>query len=61
MIKRYNKSLAIFLVAIFALGIAVPVYANTQLNSKTSPIVFLTDFGLKDGAVSAMKGVAFLE
>jgi S-adenosylmethionine hydrolase len=39
---------AIFLICCFSL----------QLNAQNKIVVFQTDFGLKDGAVSAMKGVA---
>ncbi len=35
------------------------VLAGCQTKEPTHALVFLTDFGLKDGAVAAMKGVAF--
>jgi S-adenosylmethionine hydrolase len=35
------------------------LFAGFQCQSQSNTIVFQSDFGLKDGAVSAMKGVAF--
>jgi S-adenosylmethionine hydrolase len=42
-----------------ALGLLVGILVSGQAVSATSPLVLYTDFGLKDGAVSAMKGVAY--
>jgi S-adenosylmethionine hydrolase len=46
-----------------ALGLRAPLLASLLLLSAVaaarSPLVFLTDFGTQDGAVSAMKGVAY--
>lgn len=36
----------------------VSIWATTACNQGKNAVVFQTDFGLKDGAVSAMKGVA---
>ena len=41
------------------IAIGISGCAGTPRNSR--PLVFQTDFGLKDGAVSAMKGVAFTQ
>lgn len=38
---------------------ALFLLAGCQQKKETHALVFLTDFGLKDGAVAAMKGVAF--
>src|SRR5688572_30930256 len=38
--------------------ILIIVIAFTSCGTSTQPIVFQTDFGLKDGAVAEMKGVA---
>ena len=40
-------------------AIALGVLAGCAENKQLKPIVLQTDFGLKDGAVSAMKGVAY--
>lgn len=45
------------LIAIFALAL-LPVAASAQ-ETRSSPLVLMTDFGLRDGAVSEMKGVAY--
>ena len=40
------------------LGLAVPAPASAQARDTNGLLVLETDFGLKDGAVAAMKGVA---
>jgi S-adenosylmethionine hydrolase len=47
------RSVSIYLFFIICLAI------TTSCSSQSSALVFQSDFGLKDGAVSAMKGVAF--
>ena len=42
-----------YLFIILACGIVIP-----QLHAQNKVVVFQTDFGLRDGAISAMKGVA---
>lgn len=39
--------------------LAVVLAPSTQVQAAEAALVFLTDFSLRDGAVSAMKGVAF--
>ncbi|MDP2646399.1 MAG: S-adenosyl-l-methionine hydroxide adenosyltransferase family protein [Desulfobacterales bacterium] len=41
------------------LWIAVAVFSPLSAHARKNALVFQTDFGVKDGAVSAMKGVAF--
>jgi S-adenosylmethionine hydrolase/sugar lactone lactonase YvrE len=45
-----------YFLRIFSLGLLLPVYLSSPAQNKM--VVFQSDFGLKDGAVSAMKGVA---
>lgn len=49
-----------FLISLIILSLALQA-CNDKSNDKSAPkpIVMQTDFGLKDGAVSAMKGVAY--
>jgi len=52
MSKKVILSLLIFLV------ISLISTFYTKMHNRNSPIVLMTDFGTKDGAVAAMKGVA---
>jgi len=52
MSKKVILSLLIFLV------ISLISAFYTKMHNRNSPIVLMTDFGVKDGAVAAMKGVA---
>lgn len=45
--------------ALFRLCVAICLLCQANLGFARSPLVFLTDFGTQDGAVSAMKGVAY--
>ena len=49
MMKKYSSY---FLLASFCFVISIPSFSQNKI------VVFQSDFGLKDGAVSAMKGVA---
>ena len=60
---KKTKRLSLLLTIIMVFSITTTASAKEQktesyLDGK-SALVFMTDFGLKDGAVSAMKGVAF--
>lgn len=50
--KYFKRSLVFIFLLVFLLSLSIFAYADNAL-------VFQTDFGLKDGAVSAMKGVAY--
>ena len=41
--------------------VTIGISGCARTPQKSRPLVFQTDFGLKDGAVSAMKGVAFTQ
>lgn len=51
-----SKKVIISLVIILAISLLSVLYVRTK--SQKSPLVLMTDFGVKDGAVAAMKGVA---
>ncbi|MEY8417322.1 SAM hydrolase/SAM-dependent halogenase family protein [Tissierella praeacuta] len=61
---RFTKLTSLFIAFVLAFSaisfsFGNEVEASSNVDSKKSALVFLTDFGLKDGAVSAMKGVSF--
>jgi len=51
-----NKGIRVFTVVVIAI---LTLFITSITFAQMSALLFLTDFGLKDGAVSAMKGVAF--
>jgi len=51
-----NKGIRVFTVVVIAI---LTLFIASVSFAQRSALVFLTDFGLKDGAVCAMKGVAF--
>lgn len=65
--RRITSFLIVFVLLLSTFNISFaeeskPIVESTKVENyldKKSALVFLTDFGLKDGAVSAMKGVAF--
>ncbi len=59
--KMHNSKrfMSIALALVLALSVFSFVSPVEAVQAKDNALVFLTDFGLKDGAVSAMKGVAF--
>lgn len=57
---RFNKVTSFMLALFLVFSIAsFSTASNTDKTQDESALLFLTDFGLKDGAVSAMKGVSF--
>lgn len=57
---RFNKVTSFMLALFLVFSIAsFSTASNTDKPQDESALLFLTDFGLKDGAVSAMKGVSF--
>lgn len=57
---RFNKVTSFMLALFLVFSIAsFSTASNTDKIQDESALLFLTDFGLKDGAVSAMKGVSF--
>lgn len=50
------KKVIISLLIVLAIALLSVLYTKT--NTQSSPLVLMTDFGTKDGAVAAMKGVA---
>ena len=58
-IMRNKRLFGLVVAGALIIAIGISGCAGTPRNSH--PLVFQTDFGLKDGAVSAMKGVAFTQ
>lgn len=57
--KKEFKFLSLFLAIMLVVSIFTPMGQIVSAESRQNALVLMTDFGLKDGAVSAMKGVAF--
>ncbi|WP_353095834.1 S-adenosyl-l-methionine hydroxide adenosyltransferase family protein [Tissierella praeacuta] len=59
-VHNLKKLTSLFLAFVLAFSIVSLSFTNkAEAAGNQSALVFLTDFGLKDGAVSAMKGVSF--
>ncbi len=60
MFKRKNfKVISLVLILAVLFSLVLPLNKVSRAGDNKSALVLMTDFGLKDGAVSAMKGVGF--